>query len=236
VFAPQTELEEFGVEDPRLTPIDGRFYFTYVAVSRHGAATALTSTTDFQTFTRHGIIFCAENKDVVLFPERMGGDYAALHRPAGLTPFTRPEMWIARSPDLLHWGRHDCLCGGVKTWETSRIGAGPPPLKTPEGWLLIYHGNTKGRQLTDVGVYSAAAMLLDAEYPNVINKRTPSPIMEPTAGFEVQGFVPRVVFPTGVVETDETMLVYYGAADTSTAVVEFSRAELMSKLRSESRR
>src|SRR5271166_319018 len=80
-FRPQGEVEEFGVEDPRVTPLDGRFYFTYVAVSRHGPATALASTTDFRTFERHGVVFCPENKDVVLFPKRIGGTYAALHRP-----------------------------------------------------------------------------------------------------------------------------------------------------------
>lgn len=104
-FRPQSELEEFGVEDPRVTPLDGRFYFTYVAVSRHGPATALASTTDFVTFERHGVIFCPENKDVVLFPEKVSGTFAALHRPVCATPFTRPEMWVARSPDLLHWAR-----------------------------------------------------------------------------------------------------------------------------------
>src|SRR5207247_2981233 len=90
-FRPQEEVEEFGVEDPRITPLEGRFYFTYVAVSRHGPASALASTADFRTFERHGIVFCPENKDVVLFPERIGGTYAALHRPVCGTPFTRPE-------------------------------------------------------------------------------------------------------------------------------------------------
>ena len=80
-FRPHGEVEEFGVEDPRITPLNGRFYFTYVAVSRHGPATALASTSDFVTFERHGIIFCPENKDVVLFPEPIGGRFAALHRP-----------------------------------------------------------------------------------------------------------------------------------------------------------
>jgi len=228
-FTPQSELEEFGVEDPRLTPLDGRFYFTYVAVSRHGAATALASTTDFQNFDRHGVIFCPENKDVVLFPDRIGGDYVALHRPTGATAFTRPEMWLARSADLVHWGRHTWLCGGVQAWEGGRIGAGPPPLRTPDGWLAIYHGSSRHR-LGEVGVYSAGAMLLDLEHPNRVLKRTRSAVFEPTADFERQGFVPGVAFPTGVVETGETLLVYYGAADTCTAVVEFSRAELKAVL------
>ena len=103
-FLPDSEMEEFGVEDPRITALGGRYYFTYVAVSRHGAATALASTTDFRQFERHGIIFCPENKDVVLFPEQVGGEFVALHRPNAATPFCRPEMWVARSPDLVRLG------------------------------------------------------------------------------------------------------------------------------------
>ena len=122
-FLPANEMEEFGLEDPRITPIDGRFYITYVAVSRHGPATALASTTDFKTIERHGIIFCPENKDVMLFPERVGGEYVALHRPVGNMPFSRPEMWLARSPDLFHWGKHQYLFGGA-----GRLGG------WPRGW------------------------------------------------------------------------------------------------------
>ena len=112
-FLPDSNLEEFGVEDPRITAIGDRFFFTYVAVFSASwctvSATALASTTDFRSFDRHGVIFCPENKDVVLFPERIDGTYVALHRPNAATPFCRPEMWVARSPDLIHWGRHDCL-------------------------------------------------------------------------------------------------------------------------------
>jgi predicted GH43/DUF377 family glycosyl hydrolase len=230
-FTPQTEVEEFGVEDPRLTRLGDRFYFTYVAVSRHGAATALASTTDFETFERHGIIFCPENKDVVLFPERVGGEYVALHRPNGATLFSRPEMWLARSSDLNHWGQHEFLLGGLARWESGRIGAGPPPVRTSEGWLEIYHGNLRPRHAGEVGVYSAGALLLDLEMPNRVLRRTDGAFFEPTAEYEQQGFVPHVVFPTGVVDTGETLLVYYGAADTYTAVVEFSRAELCASLR-----
>src|SRR5262245_33772741 len=107
VFGPANQYEEFGVEDPRISRIGDTFYITYVAVSRHGVATALASTKDFNSFERHGIIFYPENKDVVLFPEKIGGEYFALHRPNGATHFCRPEMWLATSPDLLHWGRQE---------------------------------------------------------------------------------------------------------------------------------
>ena len=229
-FGPESECEEFGIEDPRITMIGDRIYFTYVAVSRHGAATAFASTRDFKTFERHGIIFCPENKDVVLFPEAIGGEYAALHRPNGATPFTIPEMWLARSPDLRHWGVHDPLEQGSAEWETGRCGAGTPPVKTAAGWLEIYHGNRRPRRPGEVGVYSAGAMLLDLENPAHVLRRSREPILVPTADFEQQGFVGGVVFPTGLIETGETLLMYYGASDSFTAVVELDRSEVMKTL------
>ena len=190
-FLPESELEEFGVEDPRITAIDGRYYFTYVAVSRHGAATALASTTDFRQFDRHGVIFCPENKDVVLFPERIDGQYVALHRPNAATPFCRPEMWFARSPDLIHWGRHECLHGGGSEWETGRVGAGTPPVRVDAGWLEIYHGNRQPTRPGEVGTYSTGVLLLDPNDPARILRRTAGSIFEPTADFERQGLCAR---------------------------------------------
>jgi beta-1,2-mannobiose phosphorylase / 1,2-beta-oligomannan phosphorylase len=229
-FRPHGEAEEFGVEDPRITPLNGRFYFTYVAVSRHGPATALASTSDFRTFDRHGIIFCPENKDVVLFPEPIGGAYAALHRPVCGTPFTRPEMWVARSPDLLHWGAHTPLTLPSGDWQSGRVGAGPPPVRVPGGWLAVYHGNRHPTHPGDVGTYYGGAILLDADDPAKVLRWTAVPFMRPEAEFEMNGFVPNVVFPTGVVEDGETVLVYYGAADAATAVAVFDRQELLDPL------
>src|SRR3954451_7872133 len=222
-FVPGSELEEYGVEDPRITPLHGRFYFTYVAVSRHGAATALGSTAEFKEFTRQGVIFCSENKDVVLFPEQVAGANVALHRPNPATPFCRPEMWVAWSQDIIHWGHHGVLHGGGAEWETGRVGAGPPPVRVAEGWLEIYHGSRHTTEPGEVGKYSTGALLLDLENPAQILRRPPESIFDPTADFERHGFVPDVVFPTGIVETPETFLVYYGAADTCTGVVEFSK-------------
>jgi predicted GH43/DUF377 family glycosyl hydrolase len=229
-FLPETETEEFGVEDPRITRIGDRCYFSYVAVSRHGAATALASTTDFRQFDRHGVIFCPENKDVVLFPEKIDGYHVALHRPNAATPFCRPEMWIARSPDLVHWGSHECLHGGGAEWETGRVGAGTPPVAVSDGWLEFYHGNRQPARPGEVGTYSTGALLLDRDNPARILTRTAASIFEPTADFERKGFVPDVVFPTGIVETDASFLIYYGAADCRTAVVEFSRDDVMRAL------
>lgn len=226
-FRPEGELEEFGVEDPRITPVDGQFYFSYVAVSRHGPATALASTADFRTFKRHGVVFCPENKDVVLFPEKIGGTFAALHRPVCGTPFTRPEMWVARSPDLIHWGAHAPLSVAGGAWQSGRVGAGAPPLRVPEGWLEIYHGNRQPTHSGEVGTYYGGAILLDPDDPSNVVRRTSEPFFIPEADFEVTGFVPNIVFPTGVVEHHDALLVYYGAADAFTAVAEFSRQELL---------
>lgn len=229
-FQPHGDLEEYGVEDPRITAIGDRFYFTYVAVSRHGPATALASTADFRSFERHGIIFCPENKDVVLFPEQIDGAFAAFHRPVCGSPFTRPEMWVARSPDLIHWGGHMPLALAGGEWQSGRVGAGPPPIRVPQGWLAIYHGNRQPQAPGEVGVYSAGALLLDADDPSRILKQTVEPFFHPEADFEVNGFVPNVVFPTGLVRDGERLLLYYGAADAACGLVEFDLAELMAAM------
>jgi predicted GH43/DUF377 family glycosyl hydrolase len=229
-FRPQSPAEEFGVEDPRITPLAGRFYISYVAVSRYGPATALASTADFQAFTRHGIIFCPENKDVVFFSERVQGQFVALHRPVGGTPFSSPQMWLARSNDLLHWGGHQHLFGGQSSWETGRVGAGAPPLDLPQGWLEIYHGNIRASIAGEVGAYCGGAMLLKKHDPGTVLAAGREPILRPEQDFEREGFVANVVFPTGAVVEAERLLIYYGASDKYSAVVEMDLAEIMHAL------
>ena len=232
-FEPETEMEEYGVEDPRISQIDGTCYFTYVAVSRHGACTALASTQDFRTFTRHGVIFPCENKDVVLFPKKVGPDYAALHRPNPQYHFSPPEIWIAYSADLLHWGRHQVVHGGTAAWETGRVGGGVPPLLSDEGWVTIYHGHAPSAQddVSGVGEYVAGALLLDRDDPSVVIGQTPDPVLMPEADFEKEGFLGGVVFPTGIVDRDDVLQLFYGAADSYTAVVELSRRELFDAIK-----
>lgn len=227
VFLPQLESESYGVEDPRITTLGGRHYITYVAVSCHGPVTALASTTDFKSFERHGVIFCPENKDVVLLPERVNGQYVALHRPLGGTAFCRPEMWIASSPDLLHWGSHQFLFGGTGEWEDGRVGAGAPPLAMPEGFLEVYHGNRLPEVVGEVGAYCGGAMLLARDDPSRVLKVGHEPILEPQHEFEKEGFVAKVVFPTAVLEEDDRLLVYYGASDKYCAMAELSRSDVM---------
>ena len=225
-FLPANETEEFGVEDPRATRIGDVFYITYVAVSRHGPATALASTRDFRSYQRHGVIFCPDNKDVVLFPEAIGKRFFAIHRPSTSALLTRPEMWISSSDDLIHWGEHAFLFGGTQDWEIGRVGAGAPPIRTKHGWLELYHGNDRRHGESRVGRYSGGLLLLDENEPWKIRGASGA-IFVPEAEFELHGFVPDVVFPTGIVEQGDSVLVYYGAADTVTGVTEFRMRDLL---------
>ncbi|MBI5787259.1 MAG: glycoside hydrolase family 130 protein [Candidatus Schekmanbacteria bacterium] len=249
---PRKAFEEFGIEDPRITLIDDTFYITYAAVSRHGISTALASTKDFQTFDRHGIIFPTENKGVVIFPEKINNHYLALHRPLSANPFGPPEMWMAYSPDLMHWGRHHCTIGaccefqcikiapvaGLPTgcfcrrrrasdWDAMRVGAGAPPLKTQDGWLVIYHGSYKTEPTDKRGVYCGGAALFDLNNPEKLLAKAKMPILVPERDYEQNGYMPNVVFPTGVVEEDGNLLIYYGAADTNVAVAKLSLQDVL---------
>lgn len=231
-FVPAGPLESYGIEDPRITVLDGELCVTYVGVSAHGVSTLLATTRDLDTFERRGVIFPVENKDVVLFPERTGGRYRALHRPVPSIGLCGPQMWLADSPDLLAWGNHRPLYGGAAPWEGGRVGAGPPPVRVEDGWLVLYHAATPPGTGTPFGRYVAGALLLDADPPHAIRKRAPEPLFAPELPFEREGFVPEVVFPTGMVEDNETFLVYYGAADNALGVVVWERRALLAALRS----
>jgi predicted GH43/DUF377 family glycosyl hydrolase len=227
---PELPCEAYGIEDPRITEIEGKYWITYVAISPRGVATALASTEDFETFERHGVIFPPENKDIVLFAQKVSEQYVAIHRPNPNSQFGRPQMWVARSPDLLHWGRHECLYSGCDDWESDKVGAGAPPLAVDEGWLEIYHGVRRSTRANEVGAYSAGALLLDRDDPTHVLKRSRGPIMQPSAEFERTGFVQNVVFPTALIECDDLLQLYYGAADACIGVVEFSKPELLEAL------
>jgi predicted GH43/DUF377 family glycosyl hydrolase len=201
-------LESFGIEDPRATFIDGVYYITYVAVSPAGVVTMLASTADFRGVDRLGVIFCPENKNVVIFPARIGGRYFALHRPeSGL--FSRRQIWIAESPDLTCWGSHRLLMETRGGWEEARIGAGAVPLAVSGGWLEVYHGADKS------GRYCMGAVLLDGEKPWRVLARCKAPLLAPEAPYESKGFFSDTVFTCGAIEGDGLLSIYYGAADRS---------------------
>jgi predicted GH43/DUF377 family glycosyl hydrolase len=228
---PSTRYETFGIEDARLTKVLDRYYFTYVAVSEHGIVTALASTKDFESIERHGIIFCPDNKDVVLFPEMIGGAYIAVHRPNGNARFSQPEIWLARSPDLMHWGRHERLWGNEARWASTKIGGGTPPIRTDRGWLSLYHGHiaptAEEAARGEIGQYAAASMLQSISDPARVLAVSPSPVMVAETEFETSGYLPNIVFPTAMIRRDAKVDVYYGAADTVSGVARYGLDSLL---------
>ena len=222
---PCRESECFGVEDARVTQIDGIFYINYTVVSGDGFATALATTTDFINLERKGIIFPPQNKDVSIFPEKINGKYHALHRPNN-EGFGLPSIWSGESPDLLHWGNHQCILRPRNIiWEEMKIGGGPAPIKTPRGWLEIYHA--KGRDQ----IYSLFPVLLDLKEPSIVIKRGKTPILSPEESYETSGFFPNVIFSNGIVQKDNGQLfIYYGACDETVCVAQCNTDDIISSL------
>ncbi len=220
-FTGTAEEGQYGVEDPRITRIGNSYAMTYVSVSiNEGISTSLAISKDLQNWKRRGIIFSQQNKDAVVFPEKVAGKYVALHRPEGFFGGSKPSIWISYSPDLVYWGREKSILHcREKSWDSERIGAGAVPIKTKEGWLEIYHGVRKEGKKK---IYSAGAVLLDLRNPEKVLARSPKkePLFEPEKGFERHGFTSNVVFPTGAVpdQKGRDLLVFYGAADTVVAV------------------
>jgi len=210
LILPVDETEEYGVEDARVTFIDDKYYITYTAVSQDSWATALAVTEDFKSVERKGLVFYPENKDVVIFPEKVGGKYMALHRPNN-SGFGKPSIWYSESPDMVHWGNHRCILRPRDT-KWVRVGAGTPPIKTTEGWLVIAHG------MDDKNAYSLFCVLLDLEEPRRVVRCADAPLLMPTEPYETDGFFGNVVFSNGMIEKDGKILVYYGAADESSCV------------------
>lgn len=222
---PHDELDAYGIEDPRCSKIGDQYYIAYTAVSRLGACVGLASTRDFTGAVRHGVIFPPENKDVVLFPEMINGRYYAIHRPVP-SGFGAPEMWIAESRDLVHWGNHRFLMGLRQNfWDCRRIGAGAAPIRTPDGWLEIYHA------VDGQGRYCLGATLLDLHDPSVVLARTDRPLLIPEEQYEISGFFPNVVFTCGAVVIKDRLRIYYGAADVSMACMELRMQDVLDELR-----
>jgi predicted GH43/DUF377 family glycosyl hydrolase len=218
-------LEAFGIEDPRVTELDGRFWVNYTAVSDAGIATALAVTRDFVTFERRGIIFPPNNRDAAIFPARIGGRACALHRPMP-DGIGRPSIWLAWSDDLVDWGGHRLVAGPRPgRWDDLKIGGGAVPFAVPDGWLAIYHGVT-AEPLT----YSLGALLLDKGDPARVLGRSREPILAPEADYEVGGFFGNVVFTCGALPVGDAVRIYYGAADGVTAVAEVPLASIMAGL------
>jgi beta-1,2-mannobiose phosphorylase / 1,2-beta-oligomannan phosphorylase len=222
---PCSEEEKYGIEDARVTFIDGKYYINYTIVSEDSWCTALSVTEDFKTHKRLGIIFPPENKDVTIFPEKINGMYAALHRPNN-SGFGKASIWYADSPNLLHWGSHKCIARPRNSsYESMKIGGGSYPIKTSEGWLCIYH--SKG----DNSKYTLFAMLLDLEKPWKIVKRPGSPLIEPETDYEIDGFFGNVLFTNGIIERDGKLWIYYGASDEFSCLITTTINEVLNTLK-----
>jgi predicted GH43/DUF377 family glycosyl hydrolase len=227
-LGPQVALEEYGVEDPRITFIDGRFHVTYVSVSRWGITTSLATTTDFRTYDRKGVIFLPDHKDVVLFPEQVGGRYVALTRPMPQSFGRIFGIWIAFSDDLRSWGDHTPLAlPRWGRWDELRTGASAVPFRTERGWLELYHGVDRDT------TYSMGAVLLDLADPRKVIARSPAPILKPTEVYETIGLFNQTVFSCGHIPLDdrgERIRLYYGAADSVVAAADFDVREILDSL------
>ncbi len=218
-------LESFGIEDCRVATMEDGFYLTYTEVSPVAVGVGLIRTDDFRHFDRKGMIFPPHNKDCAIFEEKINGKYYALHRPSS------PELggnyiWLAESPDRIHWGNHKCVAVTRKdSWDSARVGAGGAPVKTPEGWLEIYHGADQNHR------YCLGALLLDLNDPSKVLARSETPIMEPIADYEQTGFFGNVVFTNGHYTSGDTLTIFYGASDEVICSAEFSITEILNSLR-----
>jgi predicted GH43/DUF377 family glycosyl hydrolase len=221
----QDELESYGIEDCRVTQIGKTYYLTFTQVSEHGVGVGLRSTTDWQNIHHNGMILPPHNKDCAIFAEKIGNKFFALHRPSSPS-LGGNYIWLAESPDLVHWGQHRCLAHSRPgMWDSARVGAGAAPIRTPEGWLEIYHGADADHR------YCLGALLLDLESPWRVLARSREPIMEPAADYERTGFFGNVVFTNGHVVDGDTVTLYYGASDSVICGARFSIQEILQTLR-----
>lgn len=207
--------ELWGIEDPRITfvPELSKYAIVYTVYTRDGPGVALAFTEDFRVFERYGVIMPPEDKDAALLPYRIGGNWALIHRPVSAP---RAHMWISYSPDLHHWGSHKLMMEARRGswWDANKIGLSPPPIETPQGWLVIYHGVKH----TAAGcIYRLGLALFDLDEPERCLRRGNQWIFCPVEPYEQHGDVGNVVFPCGVTiaPDGDTIHLYYGAADTS---------------------
>ncbi|MBU0894511.1 MAG: hypothetical protein KKF48_00955 [Nanoarchaeota archaeon] len=236
---------ELGVEDPRITKINKKYYMTYVGLSRReGISTYLAESDDVIRWKRLGIIFGEQDKDVVLFPEKIKNKYVCFDRPEGNFEFSTPHIWIAFSPDLIHWGKLDAVNLGGKNKDFSRIGAGPPPIKTEKGWLQIFHAVTKGVPkgfwisikkifgyvYSDLDDYTIWAALLDKNNPKKLLAKSHLPIIIPKKKYEISFENKKVVFPTGIIQDRKDILLYNGVGDKFVSVKKIKLSEIMKNL------
>ena len=211
----EVQQPEYGY-DPRVCWLEDRYWITWCN-GYHGPCIGIGFTHDFKSFHMLENALMPFNRNGVLFPRRINGHYMMLSRPSdnGHTPFG--EIFLSQSDDLIHWGRHRHVMRGNEPWESTKIGAGPVPIETTEGWLLFHHG-----VLTSCNgfVYHFGAALLDLEQPWKVISRTREYLLSPQTIYECVGDVPNVVFPCAALADSKNgrISIYYGGADTVTCL------------------
>ncbi|MFH1688240.1 MAG: glycoside hydrolase family 130 protein [bacterium] len=232
-----TEL--FHVYDPRITYLEGSWYITVAMDTASGCRVGLARTRDFNQFQFLGVISETDTRNAVLFPVKFSGRYLRLDRPNRVQspggPSTGDQVWLSASDDLLKWSPVGCVMEGRPHFWDELIGAGPPPILTKHGWLVIYHG--VATHFAAANIYQAGVALLDRTNPNRVLARGRYNILEPREPYELTGQVPNVVFPSGAVVAgyqdgdvapDEAEVrIYYGAADTVVAMASAAVGELI---------
>jgi beta-1,2-mannobiose phosphorylase / 1,2-beta-oligomannan phosphorylase len=237
---------ELGVEDPRITKIEDMYYMTYVGLGRNeNISTNLAFSYDCVEWIKKGVIFGEQDKDVILFPEKINGKFAAFDRPEGTFAFTPPHMWVAYSKDLQYWGKLKPLVF-TKHFNFSRSGAGPPPIKTNQGWLVIFHGVTKSIpgglvnsikkffkiHIEEKETYAVWAALFELTNPRKLIAKSSKPILVPKKAENLSFEDKMVIFPTGVVHDldKKHILLYSGLGDISIGVQKIAMDDLMKAL------
>jgi len=219
--------ELWGIEDPRITYVEelGRYAVAYTAFGKGGPGVALALTETFRQFERCGLVMQPDDKDAALLPRRIDGSFALLHRPMA---DSGAHIWISYSPDLRNWGGHRLVLKARRGawWDANKIGLSPPLIETPRGWLMVYHGV---RRTASGTLYRVGLALLDRDHPERCLLRGQSWIFGPEAPYEQHGDVGNVVFPCGttLAADGDSLLMYYGAADTSIGVARASLGELL---------
>lgn len=231
VPSPATHPEElWGIEDPRITfvPELALYVIVYTAFGKSGPGVAMATTEDFVSFQRIGLIMQSDDKDAALFPCRFKGDFALIHRPSNEH---RADMWISFSPELQNWGGHSMLMPARlgSWWDASKVGLSTPPILTADGWLVLYHGV---RRHASGAIYRVGIALFDADDPTKCLRRGQSWIFGPEERYEIEGDVPYVVFPCGLVlrPDSDTLYIYYGASDSTICLATASVSALLEHL------
>ncbi len=218
--------------DPRLTKIDDIYYFTWCLDSPQGPLIGMATTKDFEKFEQKENLTLPANRNCVIFPRKINGEFAMLSRPSdrGHTPFG--DMFYSVSPDMTYWGRHRFVFGTTtSSWQSTKIGPGPAPIETKDGWLLIYHGVWTS---CNGYLYYAGGALLDLDEPWKVLYRTKDYLLAPTETYERVGDVPNVVFPSSATLEGDSLRIYYGCADTCVSMAEAKMTDLIAFIKEHS--